>query len=199
LKKILILCWLASLCTDQTQAQSCPSINRFGIIVQAGAGTLFNQANASLMYTYTPGISFALGGYYNILLSNYFGLEPSLMYRSMNWTEKLKTEGEPVESTVRGNYLSVPINFQIFISPVFRFNIGPEAAYLLSIKSTEIPTESGNPFDFSGNAGFDIRNGQYRFGLNYNRSFTDFYNIKVSDSEKTGRNTGLFLTIRMEY
>lgn len=122
-----------------TQAQDAKA--KYGI---KGGVNLSTITGREIFDKNNPRISFHVGGFVEIPLSEVFSLQPELLYsqQGSRFIQTIEFRGGANEAPVfldinydlNLNYITVPLLAKYYISERFNFNLGPQIAYLLTAK-----------------------------------------------------------------
>ena len=120
--------------------------------------------------------SFHLGGYYTVMLSDKFALQPELLYsqQGAKFEADLGFLGK-IEATYAMNYISLPIMAKYYVTEGLDFHAGPVIGILISSSfSGTGGAVSTNTLDvmFGIGAAYQLSMG-LNFGLRYNLGLTE--------------------------
>lgn len=145
-----------------------------------------------------PRISYHIGGFIEIPISDNFAFQPELLYseKGSRYTSEIEFRASPNEIPVlvdqklvtKLNYLTVPLLFKHYFSEEWAIYIGPQVGYLISAKQKselseridnfpgdfEIDARDGfKDFDFGAKIAleYSLENGMFFQGM-YSRSVT---------------------------
>lgn len=149
-------------------------------------------SNASFSFSSSTNslTSFVVGGYAKIMFKGKMGIQPELLYSRLG--------GNGGATTVKTDYLSIPVFFRYNVFRQFHLLAGPQLGLLLSAKSTD---SSGtrdimdlfNSFDFGGVVAAGVDFGPFNAGLRYNLGFSNI--SKDTSSGYVSKNTAFQIVV----
>lgn len=135
----------------------------------------------------SPLISFHIGGFVEIKISDKFSIQPELLYSLLGskYSFLLRQTGDPNELTIGDvvvslSYINIPVMFKYYVIEKLNLEVGPQIGILISSKENISQSESSyssnndnfEPIDFGLNlgGGYDITENisagvRYNFGL----------------------------------
>ena len=123
MKKLLLTAVFAVLTIASINAQE------FG----AKAGVNFASLNGD--EDFDGRTSFFVGGVVEFEISESFSLQPELLYSSQGAKSSFSEEGFDIESTIKLDYLNIPIMAKYYVTEGFSIEAGPQIGFLLSAKA----------------------------------------------------------------
>jgi hypothetical protein len=143
--------------------------NAQGVSIGLRAG--LNFANQSVSSGTSPDsyTSFVAGAYAKIMGGGKIGIQPELLYNGLG----AKESDASGTTTVKTNYLSIPIFFRYNVIPQVHLLAGPQFGILLSAEATNSfgsfdIKDQINSSDFGGVVGAGVDFGPFNAGLRYN-------------------------------
>jgi len=144
-----------------------------GVAVGLRAGlNLANQSISASGVSVSPDmrVSFLAGAYAKIMFTGKIGIQPELFYSSTG--SKWPDQGFGA-STIKTDYLTVPVFFRYGITDNFHLLAGPQFGILMSAQGTNNSgtqdiKDSFNSSDISGVVGMGLDFGPLNAGLRYN-------------------------------
>lgn len=147
-------------------------------------------------------VGFYGGLFMNAPLSEQFSIQPEVLYSQMGAKTEYKVLGNTVSSTLKLDYITVPVMFQFRATPQFYIEAGPEFGFLVSAKAkgevnnssstTKLDKDNFNSFNMGAGlgVGFDITK---NVGINarYVAGFTDINkngDTSLNNSDNKNRN-----------
>lgn len=187
MKFFLIALSAALLSVNSLQAQ------HINIGVKGGLN-LYNVVNGNGNYgEVIPGFHLGLIGHFH--LNDQFALQPEVVFS----TQGAKVSNSGIESNLNLNYVNVPLLLQYMFDNGFRLFAGPQAAFLVSAKTTFSNSEIDRMNDFNSievgaSFGASYINPNSNFGIDarYNLGLTDINNQNADNSYNRGFQLGLF-------
>lgn len=79
--------------------------------------------------------SFHIGGLVEIPVTEKFSVQPELLYSSLGSKDKISNGGESFESTIKLDYLSLPIMAKYYVIDGLALELGPQFSLLMSSKA----------------------------------------------------------------
>lgn len=184
--KKLFLAVIAVLSLSYTQAQEV----QFGAKAGVNFANLTGDVEDSDMRT-----SFHLGAVAEIKINEKFSVQPELLYSSQGTTSKEKFEGISFESTIKLDYIAVPIMAKYYVAQGLSLEAGPQIGFLVAAESefsaggeseTEDIKDELKSVDFGLNFGLGYKlDSGINFGARYNLGLSniaddDDYELKNS-------------------
>ena len=126
-------------------------------------------------------IGFQIGGFAEIKISDKFAVQPELLF-STQGAKSEYSESEPgysysEESTVKLNYLNIPIMAKYYATEKFYVEAGPQIGFLMSAKEDFDYSETFMGTTDSGSTSEDIKDGlnstDFGLGLGLGYNFTE--------------------------
>lgn len=147
-------------------------------------------------------VGFYGGLFMNAPLSEQFSIQPEVLYSQMGSKVDYKILGANASSTLKLDYITVPVMFQFRATPQFYIEAGPEFGFLVSAKAkgevnnssstTTLDKDNFNSFNMGAGlgVGFDITK---NVGINarYVAGFTDINkngDTSLNNSDNKNRN-----------
>jgi hypothetical protein len=85
-------------------------------------------------FTADPKLGFAGGGFIDIPLGKYIGLQPEILFSQKGYAGQGTYVGGDYSYTRTTNYMDIPLQIQLKPSKYFALLVGPQYSYLLSIR-----------------------------------------------------------------
>jgi hypothetical protein len=185
--KKYILTALLIFATGLTSAQN----TQFGLKGGVNVSNLYGTGWVELSNT-SPIISFHVGGFVEIKLSDKISIQPELLYslQGCKYSIELRQNDDPNEPPINADvvsslsYINIPVMFKYYVIEKFSLEAGPQLGVLVSSKvksdltgqpSSVYNNISGyNSFDYGVNfgAGYDISE-KLSTGIRYNIGLCD--------------------------
>jgi len=173
MKKLLSVICIIILGASYAQAQN--------VSVGVRAGLNFSTVSVSGGgYTVAPSTRtrIILGGYGTIMFNDKIGLQPELFYLGNGYTNG--------GTTVKLNYVSLPVLFRYNITEMFHLLAGPQLGVLMSAKAGSVDIKDGfNSSDFGIATGIGLDFGKFNAGVRY---YAGLSNIDKTSSGLTEKN-----------
>ncbi|WP_212002876.1 porin family protein [Chitinophaga sp. HK235] len=144
---------------------------KFGVKGGLNLAKLTNTDNAKTR------ASFYAGGLVNLALNESWAIQPELLYSGQGTKVKTSTILGTLESTVKTDYINIPVMVQYSIVPAFYLEAGPQLGILagakqkIGSKSYDVKDQMKG-IDFGIGVGFGYKfdmglgvSGRYNFGL----------------------------------
>ena len=123
MKKLLLTAVIAVISIVSINAQE------FG----AKAGVNFASLNGD--EDFDGRTSFFVGGVVEFEISESFSIQPELLYSSQGAKSSFSEEGFDFESTIKLDYLNIPIMAKYYVTEGLSIEAGPQVGFLLSAKA----------------------------------------------------------------
>lgn len=155
MKKLLSVVCMIVLAGTFAQAQN----------VSIGARGGLNSSTATFSgggYTVAPSTrtSLMLGGYATIMFNDHLGLQPELFYLGNGYSSG--------GSTVKLNYLSLPVFIRYNITEMFHLMAGPQLGVLMAAKDGSVDIKDQvNSSDFGISTGLGLDFSKFNAGVRY--------------------------------
>lgn len=119
-------------------------------------------------------VGFNVGGFVEIKLSDKFVFQPELLFSAQGAKSDYSVdygagENEKFESTVKLNYLNIPLMAKYYVADKFSLEAGPQLGFLMSAKAdTDYTYNDGDGFTESVSTSVDVKDSfkSIDFGLN---------------------------------
>jgi hypothetical protein len=179
----IVLAVIAVLSLTYTQAQEV----QFG----AKAGVNFANLTGDDADGADARTSFHVGAVAEIKINEKFSVQPELLYSSQGASTKDKFEGITFESTLKLDYINVPIMAKYYVADSFSLEVGPQIGFLVAAEAeysmggeseTEDIKDQLKTVDFGLNfgLGYKLDNG-INFGARYNFGLSNIGEDSDSD------------------
>ena len=166
------------------------AVNAQSVSIGARAGlNIANEKISSSSFSVSPKslASVMVGGYATIMFNDKMGIQPEVFYNAVGAKDDTGSSGT---TTVKTNYLSVPVFFRYNVVPQFHLLAGPQFGILLSAKQTDNSGTTDikdqlNSSDFGAVIGAGVDFGPFNAGLrncfgisNISKSTSGGYTVK---------------------
>ena len=160
---------------------------------QLGVKGGINLANMSIDDFDTENrFGYHFGGYLNIPLGEGFAIQPEVLYSARGTKATYDILGLEGESTLRLDYIDVPIMGVIFLGEFAQIEVGPYLGFLASSKfetegdlgdeQEEIDNDSFKSLDFGLAGGLAINLGAFQIGARYVYGLQEVQDSEVSEA-----------------
>jgi opacity protein-like surface antigen len=175
--KKIFLSLVAVFCVVIAQAQTNDDqSNSFGFGAKGGVNIsnfVGDDSGSSKSY-----VGFHAGFFAEFQLAERFYIQPELLYSAQGAKENLTIEGINFDTTLKANYINIPVMFKYYVANDFSLEAGPYVGFLASAKikfdsSIVSGTEDAKDFFKSTDFGFGV-------GLNYDITQAIFLNARYS-------------------
>jgi len=165
---------------------------KFGLVggLDLANSRLTNKPNI-YSRVYYPMISFNINGFVGYKSAGFWGISLEPGYIQKGGVQQYNKEDKDDDVRFQMNYLQLPLLVDFYLGKKFSISVGPEFAYLISVKvkskdlSNDISNFYDNNFEISGNIGINYNiHKHFDIGLRYNLGLT--YTTKIIWSEETG-------------
>ena len=185
MKKLLLTAVIAVISIVSINAQE------FG----AKAGVNFASLNGD--EDFDGRTSFFVGGVVEFEISESFSIQPELLYSSQGAKSSFSEEGFDFESTIKLDYLNIPIMAKYYVTEGLSIEAGPQVGFLLSAKAevkedgesdSEDIKDELKSVDFGLNFGLGYKlDSGLNFGARYNLGLSN-----VPDEDDFDLKNGVF-------
>ena len=141
--------------------------------------------------------SFFVGGVVEFEISESFSLQPELLYSSQGAKSSFSEEGFDFESTIKLDYLNIPLMAKYYVTEGLSIEAGPQVGFLLSAKAeykedgesdSEDIKDELKSVDFGLNFGLGYKlDSGLNFGARYNLGLSN-----VPDEDDFDLKNGVF-------
>jgi len=142
--------------------------------------------------------SFHLGGFLELPLNSFIGIQPEILFNKSNTRITLENENARWNTRFNLNYLSVPILLKITPSEVFSLNVGPQFSVLTNRDDTAFEN-LGKAFsrgDLSMVFGVQFGSGPLKLYARYNIGLADIGSLPYQNEWKSRQiQVGLSLNV----
>lgn len=145
--------------------------------------------------------SFHVGGVAEIMISEKFSVQPELLYSAQGAKESSEDEFEKIESTLRFDYINLPIMAKFYVAEGLSIEAGPQVGFLMnaeaeveytdkefpefSASGTQDIKDDASSIDFGVNFGFGYKlESGLNFGARYNLGLSNINDYEGSDDNK---------------
>ncbi len=117
----------------------------------------------------SPYTSFHAGVFAQFALSNFFSLQPEVLYSRQGF--------EQADSVFRQDYITIPLLAVFQITRHVSLHLGPQLAMMVSAEEDgkEVDLKTYNTSNLGGAAGLEARFSRFRVGVRYNLLFDDLH------------------------
>ncbi len=165
-------------------------VNAQNIKFGAKAGlNIANLSNAEFSKNTSSRIAYHVGAMAEIKLNNQFAIQPELLYSAQGLSSEVKVgtpqSGVEGTSTVKLNYINIPVMAKYFVMDGLSLEVGPQLGFLTSAKvatdvevkvngkTVEIPEQYRKEFEKEyGEKDIKDETNSIDFGLNFGASYT---------------------------
>ena len=141
MKKIILMAMAVASIVTASNAQSTTTTKtdidqRKNILIGFKAGTNYSNVYDEQDATFHADAKFgvAVGGFVNIPLGKYFGIQPEILYSQKGFKATGSLLGSPYSFTRTTTFIDVPILFAIKPSEFFTILVGPQYSFLTNRK-----------------------------------------------------------------
>lgn len=128
-------------------------------------------------------MSIHLGAFAEWKLSDYFGIQPELLYSRQGYRDKNNWDGGDMKSKCRVNYLNIPVLAKLYVWEGLSVDLGPQFGFALNAKyktkfdghTSKEKIKSFNTFDFSFALGASYAIDDFILSARYNIGLTNIF------------------------
>lgn len=131
-------------------------------------------------------VSFHLGAFAEWRVNDFFGLQPELIYSRQGARDKYTLNGEKIKSTLRVNYLNIPVLAKLYVWDELSVDLGPQLGIALNAKdkvkydgTRKKKNKDANTIELSWAIGVSYNWDNFMFSTRYNLGLSN-----VMDKDK---------------
>jgi hypothetical protein len=138
MKKVILMMLAITSIVASSKAQTTTTSDDLSkkIVIGFKAGTNYSNVYDEQVATFHADAKFglAVGGFVNIPLGKYFGIQPEVLFSQKGFKAKGSLLGSPYTFTRTTSFIDIPILVAIKPSEFFTLLVGPQYSYLINRK-----------------------------------------------------------------